>query len=1059
MIDTGASKSIVSNRFFTKFSKGITSSLDLTPVKLATVTGETLTSRGQVELPIDKIGLQTFVVISEPLAHDVILGQDFCTKFSVNLNFRTRTMKTNGKEYPFRVIAVRRPTISIDHIEEMHDFPSWMNNLRSHPVFREEIGHCLVSKPLRIETTGEPFKLKAYRQPLTKRQIVEDEIDKMLRAGVIRPSQSPFASPITLAPKKSGEIRFCVDYRKLNSMTIRDSYPIPNIQDIFDTLGGSAYFSTLDLRSGYWQLDLDEESIPKTAFTCHKGLYEFTRLPFGLKNAPGQFQRVMNAVLSRFISKSCLIYIDDVVVFSRSAEEHYKHVAEILDCINEAGLTLKLSKCSLGKESVDLLGYVVSGEGIRPQECKTEAIRNIPPPQNVKQVRQFLGMTGYYHQCIDSYAHISEPLVRLTKKKEPFIFGDEQQVAFDQLKQALCSNKIMAYPDPSKPYILYTDASGYAIGSILVQKDSQNVERVIQYVSKQLTEGQRKWSAIEREAYAVIFSLKKLQPYLQGADFVVYTDHKPLKSLFHCEIRNTRIQRWQAQLSEFSCTIEYRKGKNNIRADMLSRVPPPTPQSDIVCALHDVFDKGQFSEQREEFPEEWLEATTEESEDYIIEGGQLFSLAPPHKHALLHPRLMLPSKYRRDVVAEAHREVGHRSLFCTMRRVQNFCVWPGMRRDIREFILRCPHCQGNRSNEKPTPLEITDTPTAPFQKIGVDLTGPFIASSNGNKYLVTVIDHHSGWAEAYPIPDKRSVSIWKPLKAEFFSRFGFPNVMVTDQGTEFTSAEFREYIQSLNIDHRRSTPYHPQTNGCVERFNRSLKEILRKFVNNNSSEWESHLPEALLAYRMSESQSRNTSPYYALFGLEPNIDPINDNEYRMERMARARNLIYESQNNAKMYRHDRSSQRYQYRKKFKIGDYVTINAPEPVTLSHLRDHSLRVISIRGKVIGVQSVENPSNSVRYYNVDRLRSVPEEINWSEINPRQRRYRGPSDIRTLQNPIDDPEYEVISHDATRLTLRKKRRQPQGGDRSRFKRFRAGNRKRSRERERFSDSKRLRN
>ncbi|MEE4247194.1 MAG: reverse transcriptase family protein, partial [Kangiellaceae bacterium] len=272
LIDTGASKSIISSDFYFKFASGM--DIAPTPLRLQTITGEKLTSLGQVNLPIDKIGAHSFIIIPSLLYKDVILGQDFCAKFSLNIRFDCQVVEIKERSYPFSYPSRENGDeiplpLDIIKIEEVIRAPSWLKDIPSHNVFREEIGHCTSCEPISIKTVGEPFKMKAYRQALTKRKIVESEIEKMLGAGVIRPSQSPWASPITLVPKKTGEVRFCVDYRRINSMTIRDSYPLPNIQDIFDTLGGSKYFTTLDLRSGYWQIDLDKESIPKTAFVCH----------------------------------------------------------------------------------------------------------------------------------------------------------------------------------------------------------------------------------------------------------------------------------------------------------------------------------------------------------------------------------------------------------------------------------------------------------------------------------------------------------------------------------------------------------------------------------------------------------------------------------------------------------------------------------------------------------------------------------------------------------------------------------------------------------------------
>ena len=303
------------------------------------------------------------------------------------------------------------------------------------------------------------------------------------------------------------------------------------MRGIFDQLGGAKVFSTLDLRSGYWQIPVDPADREKTAFTCHLGLFEYNRLPFGLTNAPSQFQRIMNFVLSDFIGKGVLVYLDDLIVYSSSEQQHAQRLDQVLQRLRRYNLTLKSQKCAIGKTEVRLLGRVISGEGIQPQPEKLDAIQNLKAPTSVRQVRSFLGMAGYYRAMIPQFAYLAEPITRLTRKNEPYVWGPEQEQSFRKLKAALISPPIIAFPDPNLPYALHTDASQVAIGAILTQEQSGQ-ERVIAYLSKQLDTTQRRWSAIEREAYAVVYALEHLQEYLLGARFVIYTDHKPLLSLY-----------------------------------------------------------------------------------------------------------------------------------------------------------------------------------------------------------------------------------------------------------------------------------------------------------------------------------------------------------------------------------------------------------------------------------------------------------------------------------------------------------------------------------------------
>ena len=418
-----------------------------------------------------------------------------------------------------------------------------------------------------------PIKQNPYRLPFSQRQLVQEHIDKMLQAGVISPSQSPWASPIVIVDKKDGSKRFCVDLRGLNRITKKNSHPLPRIDDILASLDGSQYFSCLDLRSGYWQIPMDEDSKEKTAFTCFAGLYQWEVMPFGMVNAPAIFSELMNDVLRGIQYKFTIAYLDDILIYSKTFEEHVEHVEAVFTRLRDARLKLKMSKCEFLKKEVNYLGHIVSPSGIKPDQSKVEAIAKLGPPTDVRGIRSFIGMTGYYRRFIANYAKIAKPLTELTKKNRRFYWNEDCQRSFETLRRALTEAPILAFPDINKPYKLYTDASNYAIGAALVQETEMG-ERVIQYLSHQLNETQQRWPIIEKEAYAIVYGIQKLRPYLLGSKFTVMTDHKPLKHLFTSEMRNARIQRWAIMLDEYGCDIEYVSGSKNVVADMLSRIGP-----------------------------------------------------------------------------------------------------------------------------------------------------------------------------------------------------------------------------------------------------------------------------------------------------------------------------------------------------------------------------------------------------------------------------------------------------------------------------------------------------
>ena len=424
----------------------------------------------------------------------------------------------------------------------------------------------------RIDTGNHPpIKQSPYRLPFCQRKLVQEHVDKMLEAGVIEPSRSPWSSPIVIVDKKDGTKRFCVDLRALNKVVVKNSYPLPRIDDILASLDGSQYFTCLDLRSGYWQILMDEESKEKTAFTCFLGLYHFLKLPFGFCNSGALFSELMNKVLVGIQHQFAIAYLDDIIIFSKTFEEHVSHIEAVFSRLRDAGLKLKMSKCEFLKREVSYLGHLISANGTRPDPEKVAAIQKLTPPTTVKGVRSFLGVSGFYRKFVQNYAKIAKPLTELTKKNRRFEWTEECQDAFDTLRAALMEAPILAYPDISKPYKLYTDASNYAIGAALVQETEMG-ERVIQYLSHQLNETQRRWPIIEKEAYAIMYSIQKFRHYLLGSKFTVMTDHKPLKHLFTSEMRNSRIQRWAIILDEYGCDVQHIKGSDNLLADGLSRL-------------------------------------------------------------------------------------------------------------------------------------------------------------------------------------------------------------------------------------------------------------------------------------------------------------------------------------------------------------------------------------------------------------------------------------------------------------------------------------------------------
>ena len=1062
LVDTGASCNLLRRDTLQKImARNHRPSYIQTAPSLQGVNGLKLDVIGKTMIRLDDIKPAIEVVIVKTLPHEMIIGDASLRKGKAKLDLQQNRMHWFGKQWTLG----RHGTQGHDGIGPIapQTGNARINDLvtRNADIFSakgEANGEC-TETALRIQTSSRPICQKAYRTPLNKRCIVEEAIEEMLDDGVIRPSCSPWASPITLVPKKDNTTRFCVDYRRLNAVTEKDTYPLPIIQDIFDQVGGSAVFSTLDLKAGYWQLPVAEEDVYKTAFRCHLGLYEFLKMPFGLANAPAVFQRTMDKILSGLVGYCVFVYLDDIVVYSRNMEDHEHHLQLVFDRLRDAGLRLKPTKCAFGLEEVKLLGYIVGTQGIRTDPEKVTAIANLKPPKTVNEVRSFLGMTGYYRSCVPDYAKTAEPLVSLTRKHIRFDWNDERQRAFDTLKELLTSSHVMTAPDTTKPYKLYTDACDYAVGGILVQKAEDGTEKVVQYISHALSGTQRRWAVIEKEAYAVVYAIKKLRPYLYGARFTVYTDHKPLKSLFTKEMNNTKVQRWGVLLAEYGATIEYRKGKNNIRADMLSRIRHDADENAAVIDTEEWVDPHAIAEdnareslplihdglnlteiaiaQRKEFPDEWAKGEDENEDEHDIIKGVLYSTLSPSVMAPSYPRLILPQSARLKVIDRAHKEVGHMAVWKTLERLSEAYVWQGIRRDVRNRLKQCPVCLRHGRRKDHVPMGEMPLATNPMQIIGMDLIGPFAESPAGNRYVFTLIDHCTGWAEAFPLKDKSNKSVWDAFTNLFLPRHGVPEVIISDNGGEFTAIDWERYLQQIGVDHRHTTPVHPQSNGRTERFNRTLKSMLEKLVNNNTANWEDRLGEALLAYRTSVSTIHGHTPFHLMYGRRSRIpltkalagNGCNPFGNRLDDLSTALKITRQLTEESRHYNRERLAKKANACE-IAVGDSIIVKAEERLTLTSRWDPHWEVTRVRGPVLWIR--QQQSGRTRVVNREKVKLVDPTVSWDESRPRplrvQRRHKAPAQREPESG--DREEEPVVPADRAPATAPKRRHPTSASD-----------------------------
>lgn len=436
----------------------------------------------------------------------------------------------------------------------------------------ERLGRTDLTKHrIRLKENQEPIAQKRYRETKEKTEFISKEIDKLLEMGKIRESCSPWASPVTLAPK--GEtFRFCGDFRKLNQATIADAYPLPRIDELLEKYVTAKWFTSMDLAAGYNQIEMEEGDKEKTAIICSKGLYEYNVMPFGLNNAPATFQRMMDKLLGEYLNEFVVVYIDDIMIYSDTFEDHVKHIRMVLEKIKRANLILKLKKCKFGDRNIEFLGHVVGRDGLRPNPKKIEAIQKIEPPTDVKGIRSFLGLCSYYRKFVKDFSKIAKPLSTLVKKDVKFVWENKEQEAFDKLKACLMKYPVLQHPDFKKPFILITDASGEGLGAVLSQLDENGKEIVIAYASRTLRGAEINYPITEQECLAIVWAIQHFHKYLILKEFKIITDHSALKGLMNAKIPKGRRARWIMELQQYKFEVIHRAGKENKNADALSRL-------------------------------------------------------------------------------------------------------------------------------------------------------------------------------------------------------------------------------------------------------------------------------------------------------------------------------------------------------------------------------------------------------------------------------------------------------------------------------------------------------
>ncbi|XP_076745452.1 retrovirus-related Pol polyprotein from transposon opus [Maylandia zebra] len=840
---------------------------------------------------------------------------------------------------------------------------------------------------------GTPFKLRA--RPIHPRDIeaVRKHIQELLDAGVIRESESPFASPIVVVRKKNGQVRLCIDYRRLNLQTIKDAYSLPKLEDTFSALNGSQWFSVLDLKSGYYQIEVEEADKPKTAFVCPLGFWEFNRMPQGVTNAPSTFQRLMERCMGDMHLKDALVFLDDVIVFSRTLEEHEERLMKVLTRLKEFGLKLSPEKCVFFQTSVRYLGHVVSRNGVRTDPEKISALKTWPVPQTLRELKSFLGFAGYYRRFVKGYSSIVKPLHNLTsgyppshKKskvnarqsahqyhdpKDPFggRWTPACQEAFESVIQSLTTAPVLAFADPQKPYILHTDASTTGLGAVLYQEQEGQL-RVIGYASRGLSRSENRYPAHKLEFLALKWSVtEKFSDYLYGNHFTVVTDSNPLTYILTSAKLDATSYRWLAALSTFSFKLLYRPGKQNGDADGLSRRPHGGLADDLksqkeieriqqftqdhlcdpdninavnqsvvkaICERQFTYSVSPDNEREADadcvalvevlavspsaVPDSYgqeeqfgglptiphlteAELADEQRADqcikHVISQIEYGDTPPPTvrtqlpelplllrelnrlelRNNVLYRRrqersqktyqLVLPAELRNTVLTSLHDHMGHMGVDRTLDLVRSRFYWPRMALDVERKVKTCGRCVRRKARpERAAPLVNINT-TRPLELLCMDFLS-LEADRSGTKDILVITDHFTKFAVAIPTPNQKARTVARCLWENFMVHYGIPEKLHSDQGPDFESRTIKELCQVAGIHKVRTTPYHPRGNP-VERFNRTLLDMLGTLRDQDKSCWRDHVRPLVHAYNCTRNEVTGFSPYELMFGRQPRL--------------------------------------------------------------------------------------------------------------------------------------------------------------------------------------------
>lgn len=918
LIDSGATNDFVSQKFI---KRTLLSTQALSkPAKVIFGDGSSTSIKHQLttaNLKIQQYQSNRTLVVAPINKYDIILGQTWLKQENPNIDWQKKTITikkqrmkpitlTANKEYSYLneimlsttqlkkslkhddkiFLCFIQPTtknqelneIELDKEDKEDDKASRIKEEYKEifgelppglPPDRFGIEHHIRIQPNSTIPSRSPYRLSPDEQNELKKQL-QELIDK----DFIRPSASPYASPVLFVKKKNGKLRMCIDYRAVNKITIRNNYPLPKIDELLDRLYGAKVFSKFDLSSGYYQVKVADEDIEKTAFATKYGLYEYKVLPFGLTGAPATFMTLMNRIFYEYLDKFLIVYLDDILIYSRNEEEHQQHLRLVLDKLKEHRLIVNDEKSELFKEKVTFLGFDVDGEGIHTEEAKIKTIKDWPIPNNKQQVRSFLGLTNYYRRFVRNYATIAKPLTDIQGENKTFEWNQEQQQSFQDLKKALTSAPVLSSPQPDKDYYMFTDASDFAVGGVLCQKDENDNMKPIAYESHKLSPAEQNYAVHEKETLAIIYCLTKWRHYLESRKTIISTDHHSLQYL-HTQPKLSRRQaRWMELLANFDIEIKYIPGRLNSVADALSRradLEVEVTNGVQINMLSSSITSEVISKTKQALTvDPYYNKKKDKLPSHLVMKEELLFKKQGQQKLLLY----VPQELRKGILYEAHENGGHGGIRKTTELVKRTYWWPGWYRDVNAYVKSCVSCQHNKArNHSPygllMPLPIAQDK---WRSISMDFITELPKSHDNYDSIMVVVDRFTKMAKFIPMTNTNDApAVAKLFFTNIFRNFGLPQDIVSDRDSKFQSRFWQALMNLCGTKLKFSTSYHPQTDGQTERTNRTLEEMLRSYCNDNQDDWINKLPFVEFNYNNTINQSTGYSPFYLCYGYNPTV--------------------------------------------------------------------------------------------------------------------------------------------------------------------------------------------